>query len=187
MTDWHERDHERLADALTAWKAAGGKPGQGHSSGTARIERQKLGLRIQAHLQVGHRIVPKVGLTFGELLDTHDGLHEEGTTASRGSPTRLERHLEDIHGLDVIQTSPNTLHEQDHQPGHGYEGHGWEHTVDDVYTHAERGEPATSSRTASAGLRYTILPKDNPAAAHQALDAFLGGSGLHIDKEKGDG
>ena len=50
---------------------------------------------------------------------------------------RLLLHVKNIHGMSPLQTNLATLHEQDHEPGHGIMGHGWKHEVDDTYSHID--------------------------------------------------
>lgn len=48
---------------------------------------------------------------------------------------RLLEHLKKIHGMTVLQTSPESLHQQDHSLK--YSGYRWEHSVDDLFLHVE--------------------------------------------------
>lgn len=59
-------------------------------------------------------------------------MNEESRAAKK-----LREHLVHIHGLSPLQTDPAALHHQDHQPGHGYGGKGWEHSETDLFTRIE--------------------------------------------------
>lgn len=54
---------------------------------------------------------------------------------------RLREHLVAVHGMTPTQTTAETLHAQDHEPGHGYGGHGWQHAAEDLFVRIdEEGE-----------------------------------------------
>jgi hypothetical protein len=77
MMPWaaHQRDHERLAAARAAWVAEGCPQVGTWGTSAGRIARQRYGLRLDAHLQVGHGHRSPIGTSFVERHDAHERLH----------------------------------------------------------------------------------------------------------------